>query len=43
MKKHSIIEFIHGNIFLGQGKKKVYLFKMLENRPKSDVGLVKRM
>jgi hypothetical protein len=43
MIRHSTIEYIHGNVILGQEKEKVYLFKMLENRPRSGVHLLKRM
>jgi hypothetical protein len=45
MKRHPTIEFIHGNVYLGQGKKKVkvYLFKMLEDEPGSSVDLIKHM
>jgi hypothetical protein len=43
MKRFTKIEYIHGNIFLGQGKDKVCIFKMLEDGPRSGVDLVKRM
>jgi len=35
MKKHSKFEFILDNIFFGQGKEKVYIFKMLTKGPRS--------
>jgi hypothetical protein len=43
MKTYTTIEYVHGNVFPGQGKEKVYVFKMLEDRPGSGVDLVKRM
>ena len=43
MKMYTLIEYIHSNFFLGQSKDKVYVFKMLEDGPKSGVDLVKRM
>jgi hypothetical protein len=43
MKKFTRIEYIHGNVFPGQGKDKMYIFKMLVNRSKSGVDLVKCM
>jgi hypothetical protein len=43
MKMYTTIEYIHGNVFPGQGKDKVYVFKMLEDGPGSGVDLVKRM
>lgn len=43
MKSHAKIEFIHDSVFPGQGKKKVYLFKMLVHGPGSSVDLVRRM
>jgi hypothetical protein len=43
MKTYTTIEYIHANIFLGQGTEKVYVFKMLEDGPGSGVDLVKRM
>ena len=43
MKMYSTIEYIHGNIFPGQEKKKLYVFKMLEDGPRSGVDLVKCM
>jgi hypothetical protein len=43
MKTYTTIEYVHGNVFPGQGKEKVYVFKMLEDGPGSGVDLVKRM
>jgi hypothetical protein len=43
MQRYTIIEYIHGNIFPGQGKDKVYVFKMLVDGAGSGVNLVKRM
>jgi hypothetical protein len=43
MKRYTTIEYIHGNVFPGQGKDKVYVFKMLVDKPGSGVDLVKRM
>jgi hypothetical protein len=43
MKTYTTIEYIHANIFPGQGKDKVYVFKMLEDGLGSGVDLVKRM
>jgi hypothetical protein len=43
MKMYTSIEYVHGNVFPGQGKNKVYGFKMLEDGPGSSVDLVKRM
>jgi hypothetical protein len=43
MKTYTTIEYIHGNVFPGQGKDQVYVFKMLEDEPGSGVDLVKRM
>jgi hypothetical protein len=43
MKTYTTIEYILANVFLGQGKDKVYVFKMLEDGPGSGVDLVKRM
>ena len=43
MKKESRFKFIHNSIFSGQGKEKVYVFKMLMEGPGSGVDLVKRM
>jgi hypothetical protein len=43
MKRYSTIEYIHNNIFSGQGQDKVYIFKMLVDKPESGVDLVKRM
>jgi len=43
MKKESKFEFIHNSIAPGQSKEKVYIFKMLTKRSKSEVDLVRRM
>jgi hypothetical protein len=43
MKTYTTIEYIHTNVFPGQSKDKVYVFKMLEDGPGSGVDLVKRM
>jgi len=43
MTKKSKFEFIHDSLFLGQGKEKVYIFKMLTEGLGSEVDLVKRM
>ena len=43
LKDSSKIDFIHGNIFPGQGKEKVFLFKMLTEGDGSGVDLIKRM
>ena len=43
MKRYTIIEYIHGNVFPKQGKDKVYEFKILVDRPKSGVDLAKHM
>jgi len=43
MKKRSKFEFIHDSVFPGQGKEKVYVFKMLTEGPGNGVDLVKRM
>ena len=43
MKRYTTIEYIQGNVIPGQGKDKVYVFKMLEDGPESGVDLVKRM
>jgi hypothetical protein len=43
MKTYTTIEYVHGNVFPGQGKDKVYVFKMPEDRPGSGVNLVKHM
>jgi hypothetical protein len=40
MKRFTRIEYIHGNVFPGQGKDKVYIFKMLVDRPRSGVDLI---
>jgi hypothetical protein len=43
MKRYVTIEYIHGNVFPGQGREKVYVFKMLVDGPKSGVDLIKHM
>ena len=43
MKRESKFEFIYDNVFPGQGKEKVYVFKMLTERPGSGVDLIRRM
>jgi hypothetical protein len=43
MKRYTTIEYIHENVFPGQGKDKVYIFKMLVDGPRSGVDLVKHM
>ena len=43
MKRHAKIEFIHDNVFPGQGQEKVYFFKMLVDGPGSGVDLIRRM
>jgi hypothetical protein len=43
MKKESKFEFIYDSVFPGQGKEKVYIFKMLTEGPGSGVDLVRRM
>jgi hypothetical protein len=43
MKTYTLIEYVHDNVFQGQGKDMVYVFKMLEDGPRSGVDLVKRM
>ena len=43
MKRESKFEFIHDNVFPGQGKEKVYVFKMLTEGPGSGVDLMRRM
>jgi hypothetical protein len=43
MQRYTRIEYIHANVFLYQGKDKVYVFKMLVDGPGSGVDLVKRM
>ena len=43
MKRESKFEFIHDSVFLGQGKEKVYVFKMLTEGPGSGVDLIRRM
>ena len=43
MKRESKFEFIHDSVFPGQGKEKVYMFKMLTEGPGSGVDLVRRM
>ena len=39
MKRESKFEFIHDSVFPGQGKEKVYMFKMLTEGPRSGVDL----
>ena len=41
MKKESKFEFIHDSVFPGQGKEKVYVFKMLTEGPGSGVDLIR--
>jgi hypothetical protein len=43
VKRFSIIEYIHCNVFPGQGKDKVYVFKILVDGLGSGVDLVKHM
>jgi hypothetical protein len=43
MQRYTTIEYIHGNVFPGQDKDKVYVFKMLVDGFGSGVDLVKRM
>ena len=43
MKKYTTIEYIHGNVFPGQGKDKVYIFKMLVDGLESGVDSIKHM
>jgi hypothetical protein len=43
MKRYTIIENIHGNIFLRQGKETVYVFMMLVDKPGIGMELVKCM
>ena len=43
IKKDSKFEFIHDNVFPGQSKEKVYIFKMLTKGPGSGADLVRRM
>jgi hypothetical protein len=43
MKRFSTIEYIYGNIFQGQGKNKVYVFKMLVDGSKSGMDLIEYM
>jgi hypothetical protein len=43
IKRYTTIEYIQGNVFPGQGKDKVYVFKMLEDGHGSGEDLVKRM
>ena len=43
MKRESKFEFIHDSVFPGQGKEKVYVFKMLTEGPGSGVDLIRRM
>jgi hypothetical protein len=43
IKRYTTIEYIHGNVIPRQGKDKVYVFKMLVDRHRSGVDLVKYM
>ena len=43
MKMYTTIEYVHSNVFPSQGKDKVYVFKMLEDKSRSGVDLVKCM
>jgi len=43
MKKQAKIKFIDNNVFMGQGQKKVYLFKMFFNVSKRGGEIVRRM
>jgi hypothetical protein len=43
MQRYTTIEYIHSNVFLDQGKDKVYVFKMLVDGPENGVDLVKHM
>jgi hypothetical protein len=43
MKRYITIEYIHSNVFPGQGKDKVNIFKMLVDKPRSGMDLVKHM
>ena len=43
MKTCTTIEYIHTNVFQGQGKDKMYVFKMLEDRLGSGLDLIKYM
>ena len=43
IEMYTTIEYVHGNAFPGQGKDKMYIFKMLEDGPGSGMDLVKRM
>ena len=43
MKRESKFKFIHDSVFPGQGKEKVYMFKMLTKGSGSGVDLVRRM
>ena len=43
MKRESKFEFIHDSVFPGQGKEKVYMFKMLTEGLGSGVDLVRQM
>ena len=43
MKKNSRFKYIHDSVFPGQGKERVYLFKMLLEGLSNGVDLVKRM
>jgi hypothetical protein len=43
MQRYTTIEYMHGNVIPGQGMDKVYVFKMLVEKPGSGVDLVKCM
>ena len=43
VKRESKFKFIHDSVFSGQGKEKVYMFKMLTEGPGSGVDLIRRM
>jgi hypothetical protein len=43
MKMYTTIEYVHDNVFPGQGKDKVYIIKMLEDGSGSSVDLIKHM
>jgi hypothetical protein len=43
MQRFTRIEYIHANVFPGQGKDKVYVFKILVDEFGSGVDLIKHM
>jgi hypothetical protein len=43
MQRYTTIEYIHANVFPGQGKDKMYVFKMLVDGLGSGLDLVKRI